>query len=331
MIQQGKLLLVLELFIGTVMVAYFWLTGSTLLQIVIIILFSLIGIGGSFGVAWYGIRINTLANSRTAFASLKGLPYAGVRHPAAGGHERGHDADLGRAAVHARHPALHPRVLRRRLLPRLRHRRVPGRVGPAHRGRDLHQDRGHRLRPDEDRLQDQGGRRPQPRRHRGLHGRQRRRLRRPHRGRLRDLRRHRRGPHLLHPARGARRAGAGEAAGLDLRHPRDDGARLRALVRRQRSRHQGPLRHGHEDGLRGPAHPARLADLDRLRRAHLRRLVPDDPRARRRQPVVEALHDHHLRHAGRRDHPRAGQGLHLDQLRARARGGRPRRAKAARR
>src|SRR5687768_1132164 len=76
MIQQGKLLLVLELFIGTVMVAYFWLTGSTFLQIAIIILFSLIGIGGSFGVAWYGIRINTLANSRTAFASLKGLPYA---------------------------------------------------------------------------------------------------------------------------------------------------------------------------------------------------------------------------------------------------------------
>ena len=39
-------------------------------------IFSLIGIAGSFGVAWYGIRINTLANSRTAFASLKGLPYA---------------------------------------------------------------------------------------------------------------------------------------------------------------------------------------------------------------------------------------------------------------
>src|SRR5688500_8616866 len=75
MVQQGKLLLVLELFIGTVMVAYFWLTGSTLAQIAIIIIFSLIGIGGSFGVAWYGIRINTLANSRTAFASLKGRPY----------------------------------------------------------------------------------------------------------------------------------------------------------------------------------------------------------------------------------------------------------------
>jgi K(+)-stimulated pyrophosphate-energized sodium pump len=75
MIQQGKLLLVLELFIGTVMVAYFWLTGSTLAQIAIILTFSLVGIGGSFGVAWYGIRINTLANSRTAFASLMGRPY----------------------------------------------------------------------------------------------------------------------------------------------------------------------------------------------------------------------------------------------------------------
>ncbi len=75
MIQQGKLLLVLELFIGAVMVAYFGLTGSTLAQIAIILAFSLIGIGGSFGVAWYGIRINTLANSRTAFASLKGIPY----------------------------------------------------------------------------------------------------------------------------------------------------------------------------------------------------------------------------------------------------------------
>ena len=75
MIQQGKLLLVLEVFIGIVMVAYFGLTGSTVTQILIILIFSLIGIGGSFGVAWYGIRINTLANSRTAFASLQGRPY----------------------------------------------------------------------------------------------------------------------------------------------------------------------------------------------------------------------------------------------------------------
>ena len=84
----------------------------------------------------------------------------------------------------------------RRLLPRLRHRRVAGRLGAAHRGRHLHQDRRHRLRPDEDRLQDQGRRPAQPRRDRRLHRRQRRRLGRPDGGRLRDLRRHRRGADL---------------------------------------------------------------------------------------------------------------------------------------
>jgi len=75
LVQQGKLLLVLELFIATVMVAYFWLTGLEAYKIVIVLLFSLIGIGGSYGVAWYGIRINTLANSRTAFASLRGKAF----------------------------------------------------------------------------------------------------------------------------------------------------------------------------------------------------------------------------------------------------------------
>ena len=75
LIQQGKFLLILELFIGTVMVAYFWLTGLETSRIVIVIIFSLIGIAGSYGVAWYGIRINTLANSRTAFASLEGKAF----------------------------------------------------------------------------------------------------------------------------------------------------------------------------------------------------------------------------------------------------------------
>jgi K(+)-stimulated pyrophosphate-energized sodium pump len=75
LIQQGKFLLILELFIGAVMIAYFTLTGLEPGRIVIVLLFSLIGIGGSYGVAWYGIRINTLANSRTAFASLQGKAF----------------------------------------------------------------------------------------------------------------------------------------------------------------------------------------------------------------------------------------------------------------
>jgi K(+)-stimulated pyrophosphate-energized sodium pump len=72
MVQQGKLLLVLFCFIGTVIVVYFLLTGLELPKILVILLFSIIGMGGSYGVAWFGIRINTLANSRTAFAALRG-------------------------------------------------------------------------------------------------------------------------------------------------------------------------------------------------------------------------------------------------------------------
>ncbi len=76
LVQQGKLLLVLELFIGVIIVFYFgFLQRFEPSRVVIILLFSLVGIGGSYGVAWYGIRINTFANSRTAFASLRGMPY----------------------------------------------------------------------------------------------------------------------------------------------------------------------------------------------------------------------------------------------------------------
>jgi K(+)-stimulated pyrophosphate-energized sodium pump len=75
LIQQGKFLLILEVFIGVIIVAYFAMIGFPASRIAIILLFSLIGIAGSYGVAWYGIRINTLANSRTAFASLRGKAF----------------------------------------------------------------------------------------------------------------------------------------------------------------------------------------------------------------------------------------------------------------
>ena len=76
LINQGKFLLLLELFIGVIMVVYFGvLMEFEAVKVLVILAFSLIGIGGSYGVAWYGIRINTYANSRTAFASLKGEPF----------------------------------------------------------------------------------------------------------------------------------------------------------------------------------------------------------------------------------------------------------------
>ena len=83
LIQQGKFLLMLEVFIGTVMVAYFWLIGLEAYKIAIVLLFSLIGIGGSYGVAWYGIRINTLANSPHRLRQPARPRLPGVRHPAA--------------------------------------------------------------------------------------------------------------------------------------------------------------------------------------------------------------------------------------------------------
>jgi len=80
LVTQGKFLLFLWLFIAVIIVLYFGVLSpvpdkpiSTTLPI--ILLFSLIGIGGSYGVAWFGIRVNTFANSRTAFAGLRGKPY----------------------------------------------------------------------------------------------------------------------------------------------------------------------------------------------------------------------------------------------------------------
>jgi K(+)-stimulated pyrophosphate-energized sodium pump len=76
LITQGKFILLLECFIGVIMVFYFgFLQHFAPMKVVIILLFSLIGIGGSYGVAWFGIRVNTFANSRAAFAGLKGQPY----------------------------------------------------------------------------------------------------------------------------------------------------------------------------------------------------------------------------------------------------------------
>ncbi len=76
LLQQGKFLMLLWVFIAVVIVAYYkFLVGFSWGRVAIVIAFSLIGMAGSYAVAWYGIRVNTLANSRTAFASLRGKPY----------------------------------------------------------------------------------------------------------------------------------------------------------------------------------------------------------------------------------------------------------------
>src|SRR5205809_1647359 len=82
LITQGKFLLLLWAFIAVVIIRYFGvLLKYEAMRVVIILMFSVVGIAGSYGVAWFGIRVNTFANSRTAFASLGGKPYPIYRIP----------------------------------------------------------------------------------------------------------------------------------------------------------------------------------------------------------------------------------------------------------
>src|SRR3989339_2074321 len=75
LIQQGKFLILLELLIGCCIAFYFgYLGGAGFKGVALILMWSVVGILGSYGVAWFGIRMNTLANSRLAFASLKRKP-----------------------------------------------------------------------------------------------------------------------------------------------------------------------------------------------------------------------------------------------------------------
>ena len=94
---QGKFILLLWVFIGLIAAVYFGMLAPTVdaagveghgyppLKVAVILLFSLVGIAGSYGVAWFGIRVNTFANSRTAFASLRGKPYPCYQIPLSAG------------------------------------------------------------------------------------------------------------------------------------------------------------------------------------------------------------------------------------------------------
>ncbi len=81
LVTQGKFILLLWAFIGAIIAVYFGVLNpihgglGVVGNLAVILAFSLVGIAGSYGVAWFGIRVNTFANSRTAFASLRGTPY----------------------------------------------------------------------------------------------------------------------------------------------------------------------------------------------------------------------------------------------------------------
>ncbi|MFN0051848.1 MAG: sodium-translocating pyrophosphatase [Planctomycetales bacterium] len=82
LVQQGKFLLMLFALIGAAMTYYFMaLQGQGLQTVSLVLLFSIVGMGGSYWVAYYGIRVNTYANCRTAFAALRGEPWDVVNIP----------------------------------------------------------------------------------------------------------------------------------------------------------------------------------------------------------------------------------------------------------
>jgi K(+)-stimulated pyrophosphate-energized sodium pump len=76
LVTQGKFIIILEALLALIIVIYFgFLQGFDAIRVITIVLCSIVGILGSYTVAWFGMRINTFANSRTAFASLKGKPF----------------------------------------------------------------------------------------------------------------------------------------------------------------------------------------------------------------------------------------------------------------
>ena len=82
LLKQAQFLALLFALIAAAMAYYFLvLNGQTLTTLLLVLLFSIVGIIGSFWVAWYGIRVNTYANARTAFASLRGEPWDVVNIP----------------------------------------------------------------------------------------------------------------------------------------------------------------------------------------------------------------------------------------------------------
>ena len=322
LIQQGKFLLILELFIGTVMVAYFWLIGLEASRIAIVILFSLIGIAGSYGVAWYGIRINTLANSRTAFASLQGKAFPVCDIPLRAG------MSVGMMLISVELLFMLAILLF-----------IPGEyAGVCFLGFAIGEslgaaalriaggiftkiaDIGSDLMKVVFKIKEDDARNP---------------------GVIADCTGDNAGDSVGPTADGFETYGVTGVALITfiMLAVAEPATQVQLLVWIFMMRVMmvlasagsylvnNAIAHGRyggadEDELRGAAHLARVADVDRLGRAHLRAVVPADSDARRqRRPVVAALQRDHLRHAGRRDHPGIRQGVHLHPLVARARGG----------
>src|ERR1700692_286829 len=146
LITQGKFILLLEIFIAIVIVLYFGvLLKFEAMRVAIILLFSLVGIAGSYGVAWFEIRVNPFANSGPAFASLRGKPYPIYHTPLRAGMSIGMMLISVELLIMLFILLFIPGDYGGPLFHGLRNGQSPGRARVGYRGRNFYQDCGHRL------------------------------------------------------------------------------------------------------------------------------------------------------------------------------------------
>jgi hypothetical protein len=323
LVTQGKFILILECFIGVIMVFYFGvLERLEPFRVVVILVFSLIGIAGSYGVAWFGIRVNTFANSRAAFASLRGKPFPIYAIPLRSG------MSIGMLLISVELLLMLCILLF-----------IPGNLaGPCFIGFAIGEslgaaalriaggiftkiaDIGSDLMKIVFNIKEDDARNP---------------------GVIADCTGDNAGDSVGPSADGFETYGVTGVALISFILLAVPSARiqvqllvwifvmrimmiiasglsyLRCVVLRQRGGGERALRERRQDELRGAAHDAGVAHLDCLGRHHLSRVVLPDCGSRRRLAVVEVVDRHHLRHACWRDHPGAREGVHLDRVRTR--------------
>ncbi len=163
LLKQGMFIGLLWIIIASVIVFHFYgLLHFEPTKVGIIVAFSVVGILGSYAVAWFGIRVNTFANSRTAFASLEGKPYPVYAIPLQAGMSIGMMLISVELLIMLCILLFVPGEYSGRVSSVLRSVKASG-GSPSNRGRDLHEDCRHRRRLDEDRFQDRRRRRSESR------------------------------------------------------------------------------------------------------------------------------------------------------------------------
>jgi hypothetical protein len=301
---QGKFLLILEAFIGAAIIFYFgFLERLGVGSVLTILVFSLIGIAGSYSVAWFGIRVNTFANSRTAFASLRGKPYPCYDIPLQAGMSIGMLLISVELLLMLCILLFMPRELAGKCFIGFAIGESLGAAALRVRRRHFHEDRdiGADLMKIVFKIKEDDARNP---------------------GVIADCTGDNAGDSVgpsadgfetygvtgvgfdrLYRSRRARCSRAGAAAGLDLCDAHCNGDCICTQLLHQRRDSEGKVPQRRKVRLRKAAYRAGMAHFSGLCRDHLCRFLDADSGPRGRfLPVVETFHGDHVRHAGGRDY-----------------------------